>query len=296
MRNQFFRITLLTVFVLFLAGIANAQIDPITLANQPGFGMIGIGFGQSGKLNVFVDRIDYSRFPPGPCTPDASGFPPGPCTPGPWRFNLAIYNGDGTLVAQQFVTLGLRQAATLDYTPTDVPFAPLRKRIRPVVLVDPDANGLVPCVKQSFELLDTRSQQTSITYQGGDNLMEGMSMDTTMSFGITGITTGQTARLNVVNTEDFFPVNGFPPGPCRVRLSFFGSDGSLLATSIQTLNPGKAGLLDFNFSSFTGGVRTAIRAEVTVEVDANGITPCVMPTLEVFDKASGKTTFILAAS
>ena len=177
----------------------------------------------------------------------------------------------------------------------------MRKRIRPIVLVDPDVNGLIPCIKQTFEFINNDTQGTAVLYPGHDNMMmDDMSRSTPwIAFGLVGVVSGQIARLNVVNTGDIASPRGLPPGPCRVTLSFFDSDGSLLATITRTLDPGHAGSLDFNIASFGsegGAGRLMIRAEVTVEPDANSLTPCVMPTLEVFDMASGKTTFIIPVS
>jgi hypothetical protein len=228
-------------------------------------------------------------------------FPPGPCTPGPWRVTFKILNGDGTVLAQSTQTLTLKQTASLDYHPTDIPFTPVRKRIRPIVLVDPDANGLTPCIKQTFELINDDTQRTAVLYPGQDDMMMG---DMTQSaqrvaFGLVGVISVHIARLNVVNTEDILVPRSLPPGPCKVILSFFGSDGSLLATITHTLDPGHAGSLDFNIASLGSrgsAGRFMIRAEVTVVPDVRGLIPCVMPTLEVFDTASGKTTFIIPAS
>ena len=291
-------IMMMTLTGFCLLGVAYGQIDPF----KASFGMIGIAYGQSAKLNVYVDSLDPGQLPPGPCQPDPTGaLPPGPCTPGPWRVTFKILNGDGTVLAQSTQTLTLKQAASLDYRPTDIPFTPVRKRIRPIVLVDPDANGLTPCIKQTFELINDDTQRTAVLYPGQDDMMMG---DMTQSaqrvaFGLVGVISSHIARLNVINTEDIAPPRDFPPGPCKVTLSFFGSDGSLLATITRTLDPGHAGSLDFNIASFGSGGgagRLMIRAEVIVEPDANGLIPCVMPTLEVFDMASGKTTFIIPAS
>ena len=157
MSKVFLRIMLLTVVSLIAASVLFGQIDPMLVENQAGFGAVGIAFGQSSKLNVYVDIVDPNFFPPGPCRVNTVGaFPPGPCTPGPWRVTMTVFNGDGSVLVQSVQSLGLHQAATLDYTPTDLPFAPIRKRVRPVVTIDPDSNGFVPSVKQTFEIFDSK--------------------------------------------------------------------------------------------------------------------------------------------
>src|SRR5882724_1877459 len=285
MRRLILRIGLMAVSFLFATCLAYGQLDPNTkVMTQPGFGVIGIAFGQSAKLNAYVDMVDLDLFPPGPCTADETGFPPGPCKLGPWKITMTVLNGDGSVLAQSVQSVGLHQVVTLDFKPTDLPFAPIRKRIRPVITIDPDENGVIPCLKQTFELIDNNTQRTVIAYQGADNLMEGKMMaETRTLIGLVGITPGQTARLNVVNTQDFFPVNGFPPGPCKVTLSFYDVNGRLISSTSGVLQPGKAASLDFNTMGSGGGGgtgRVAVRAEVIVDVDERGLVPAVMPTLE----------------
>lgn len=298
MRKLVLRIVTLAATCLFVTCLAYGQIEPMKpYMSQPGFGIVGIGSGQSGKLNVYVDMIDYNLLPPGPCKPDDTGLPPGPCRPGPWRINLTIANGDGSVVVQSVQTADLHQVVTLDYRPTDVPFAPLRKRIRPIVTIDPDENGLIPCVKQTFELIDNNTQRTVVTYQGADNLMEGKYMpESRTSFGFVGLGPGQIAQLNAVNTQDFFPMNGLPPGPCKVTLNFFDVNGRLVSSMTTILQPGRAASLNFNIGSSGGGGgagRIAVRAEAIVETDDRALIPAIMPTLEIIDASSGKTTGLL---
>ena len=81
-----------------------------------------------------------------------------------------------------------------------------------------------------------------------------------------------------------------------MTLSFFDADGKLISSKFFSLGPGQAASLDFNIVSQGGGGgtgRVAVRAEVTVEPNARGVVPCIMPTLEIIDVASGKTTGLL---
>ena len=56
-----------------------------------------------------------------------------------------------------------------------------------------------------------------------------------LNFGIVGMTRGQTARLNLVYVPG---LGDLPPGPCRVQLMFFDSDGHRIAASAVDLAPG----------------------------------------------------------
>src|ERR1051326_1915451 len=47
-----------------------------------------------------------------------------------------------------------------------------------------------------------------------------------LEFVVCGITQGQTARINVLDTSDIN--SGFPPGPCKVELTFEYTRGGLL--------------------------------------------------------------------
>ena len=80
--------------------------------------------------------------------------------------------------------------------------------------------------------------------------------------------------------------------------SFYDANGRLISTIGGSLSPGKPGLLDFNPAASGGGGgagRVAVRAEVTVEADANGFTPSITATLEIIEIASGKTDNVLIA-
>gem|GEM_PF-1087919 len=296
LRNVLLKLILVATTGLFMIGIANAQLDP-GVKYMPGFGMIGIAYDQSAQLNVYIDSIDEKLFPPGPCKTDTGLLPPGPCKTGPWRVTLRVMNDDGRVLGETQQTVELHALAVLQYTPHDISIAGERKQIRPVMLIEPDANGVVPCIKQTFELIDNRTQRTAVVFNGQNELVNPMNVENESSvktFGVVEIGSGQAARLNVVNTEDIFTRGGFPPGPCRVTLNFYDSNGRLLMSSNEELDPGKASSIDLNFNMRSG--RLAFRAEVVVEMDPNGLIPCVMPTLELFDVVSGKTTSIIAES
>jgi hypothetical protein len=126
------------------------------------------------------------------------------------------------------------------------------------------------------------------------------------TFGMVGIAAGQTARLNVVNAIPVGPPQ-LPSGPpVRVTIMFvdangnpFNIGGALLQTTVM-LSPGQSAFLDLNSDAIPVGppiipsgppTRIQIRALVS---DCEGCSSgLVVPTLEVFDNATGKTTLAL---
>lgn len=101
---------------------------------------------------------------------------------------------------------------------------------------------------------------------------------------------GQTARVNVsyVDTPD-----GFPPGPCRVTVSFYDGDGRLVGQSTQALEPGQTVQYDYQTGELPAGGRARIRASVRVEAADGSVVPCVMPSLEVFAADTGRTALFV---
>ncbi|HMG32621.1 MAG TPA: hypothetical protein VKM94_01685 [Blastocatellia bacterium] len=129
---------------------------------------------------------------------------------------------------------------------------------------------------------------------------------TRFTFGMLGITTGQTARLNVVNALPVDPPS-IPVGPpIRVTLMFVDGNGNPFniagapLQTIVTLGPGQSGSLDLNSDAIPNGpptvpngppIRVQIRALVAeCEGCSRGF---VVPTLEVFDNATGKSTLVI---
>jgi hypothetical protein len=134
-----------------------------------------------------------------------------------------------------------------------------------------------------------------------------------ISFGMVGITQGQTIRLNVVNT--------FPPPVAdsqlqtyRVVMTFLDAeghrlrsrDGSIIRRAMD-LEPGKAAFLDLNADDLQyppGPSRLQLRAIVNVTPppipDSNQNPPPVndriVTSVEVFNNANGRTVFAMAAA
>lgn len=116
-----------------------------------------------------------------------------------------------------------------------------------------------------------------------------------LAFGMFGITHGQTARLNVVDTS---VINSdVPPGPCRaVELMFIDAGGNVRGRSVECLMPSRAAFLDLNGSFLEmSSLHIEIRAKVQVlEPDRNGHPFNLVSTVEVFDNETGKTSFVMS--
>ncbi|HKQ74789.1 MAG TPA: hypothetical protein VJ810_13940 [Blastocatellia bacterium] len=127
------------------------------------------------------------------------------------------------------------------------------------------------------------------------------------SFGMLGITAGQTARLNVVNAIPVGP-------PQRVTLMFadangrpFINAGGQLSSSSVILGPGQSAYLDLNGDAIPIGPPNipggppSIPVGPPIRVQFRALIPncdgcnhgLLVPTLEVFDNASGKTTLVM---
>src|SRR2546430_8979470 len=98
-----------------------------------------------------------------------------------------------------------------------------------------------------------------------------------------GITFGQTARVNILNTGDrAFIIDGS---------KFLDNDGNVIATFRGTIDPGKTMSFDLNRDSF---VREQNRVEIHVVLE--GPVPHLtgaLISLEVFNNADGRTTVFL---
>ncbi|HXI90159.1 MAG TPA: hypothetical protein VNO24_09110 [Blastocatellia bacterium] len=128
-----------------------------------------------------------------------------------------------------------------------------------------------------------------------------------ISFGMVGITQGQTARINVANVLTANDPS-YPPGPTRVVLIFLNSDGQLFRNRdgspirrVAMLERGQATFLDLNFDEFPPGpTRIHLRAVVTALPPGstdNALPPGpIVPTVEVITNANGRTVFALSGA
>ena len=124
-----------------------------------------------------------------------------------------------------------------------------------------------------------------------------------LNFGMVGVTRGQTVRLNVVNICD-----GICPGQ-RVLLNFRDGDGHLLRNrdgqpihKVADLHPGESAFLNFNVDDAQlppGPTRLQLRPVVTVQPESDDdrqLPPgTIIPTAEIIDDISGRTSFVISA-
>ena len=120
----------------------------------------------------------------------------------------------------------------------------------------------------------------------------------TFSFGMLGIGTGQTARLNIVNL-----VRNPPPiaislfQPCKVELDLYDSQGKLIKQkNVANLGVGQADFLDL-LRSELNTTATHVDVSAVVKVGSTQAFTCnVSATLEVFDIVTGATTAVLTGT
>jgi len=117
---------------------------------------------------------------------------------------------------------------------------------------------------------------------------------TTMSrsTGMFGITTSQTARLNVVRDDPFFRDDPF----LRIELLMVDGDGNVLAQKVIDLGAGKATQLDLRGRDVIGRGRAQMRAIVRfVGTPDTRLVENAIPTLEIIDNQTGETRMLLPA-
>jgi hypothetical protein len=122
-----------------------------------------------------------------------------------------------------------------------------------------------------------------------------------LGFAMLSIAPGQSARLNALNSGPVIPVQD--ASGCQVTLTFFDGGGQMVKRkSIAGLEPGKAALLDLSRDELQGDdPRAGIRAvlhfgyfggappspEILRHFNCN-----ILPSLEVFDNDTGKTSVV----
>lgn len=124
-----------------------------------------------------------------------------------------------------------------------------------------------------------------------------------VSFGLVGITAGQTVRISVANTILPSDAN-LPPGPVRVVMTFRGMNGQLIRNRngdiirrAVELERGDATFLDLDYDALPPGpVRAQIRPVVVVQPPAVTETNAIpygsaVPTVEIINNVNGRTQF-----
>ena len=128
-------------------------------------------------------------------------------------------------------------------------------------------------------------------------------------YTMVGIVRGQSIRINASNIAPADPNS--PPDPCRVRLAFMDADGTVLTNPrtgeavgrTVTLERGQSTFLHLDADEFFTGDTAPARLELrpvfrSVSLNSNGQTPpdpCV-PSVEVIDNATSKTSFVYAGT
>jgi hypothetical protein len=126
-----------------------------------------------------------------------------------------------------------------------------------------------------------------------------------VTFGMVGLGTGQTARLNVFA----LPVGGpiIAGASCQVTFDFYNEAGKSVKSGTATVAQGAAAHFDMlrtevdslaGRSEIRGTVRTAFVTPSANPTPGTPSTPVfgfcsVLPTLEIFDATSGQTTVVL---
>jgi hypothetical protein len=116
----------------------------------------------------------------------------------------------------------------------------------------------------------------------------------TFSFGMVGLGTSQTARLNAINLVRTPPAIAIAQTPCKVELDLYDGQGKLIKQkTVANLGFGQADFLDLARSEIAS---TSAHVDISgvVKVGSNQSPFCsVSSTLEVFDSVTGATTAIL---
>jgi hypothetical protein len=116
-----------------------------------------------------------------------------------------------------------------------------------------------------------------------------------VTFGMVGLGSGQTARLNALA----LPVGGpiIAGASCQVTFDFYDATGKSLGTSTATVAQGAAVHDDLAGTSadraeIRGTVRAALVTSPAAGTPVSGSCP-VLPTMEIFDTSTGQTTVML---
>jgi hypothetical protein len=126
------------------------------------------------------------------------------------------------------------------------------------------------------------------------------SAQTGSGFPMVGIAAGQSARVNVLNAARPDLAN---PTSCNLTLQFL----DLLKQSTVNLQPGTAASLDLSWGDLPGGdLRTEVRAVLLFGYSGGANPPpgilqqsaCgdLVPSLEVYDNTSGRTSLVLTTA
>ena len=117
------------------------------------------------------------------------------------------------------------------------------------------------------------------------------------TFGMVGLADGQTARLNALGLPMGGPI--IAGASCEVTFTFYGEDGKSLKSATIPVTQGAAVHFDLQRADIDADTdRREIRGTVRSVLSTPAASPLnlscsVMPTLEIFDTLTGKTTVVL---
>jgi len=117
----------------------------------------------------------------------------------------------------------------------------------------------------------------------------------TFSFGVLGLASGETVRINVVNVVRTPPAVAIPQTPCKIELDFYDGQGKLLKQKvIDNLGLGQAHLLDIERAAIAATGRAQVAAVIKVGTNQS-IFCSIIPTVEVFDDVTGRASTVLTS-
>jgi len=230
----------LGVFIAFAtANVTLAQSGPTN------FPMVGITGAQTLQLNLVA-------------------FPPDPCL----TVQLGFQNRNGVAVGPSLtVSLQAGQSMSLALNGSSLVGADQRVELLPTVTGFDGAATGASCVA-SVEVIDNANGVTTVQAPGADGFPPNP------IFGMLGVTSVQTVRLNVV---------AFPPNPCIGTISWGDGNGNAIGTSLAVqLAGGQATHLDL-----PGGGAFGQRADVRPVVTVTG--GACIASAEVYNKITKAT-------
>src|ERR1017187_2980531 len=124
-----------------------------------------------------------------------------------------------------------------------------------------------------------------------------------VGFAMVGLASGQSVLVNAVNLGTGAYAKG---SSCTVTLQLLDTQSQVLSQTTVNLQPGQASSLQASRDSLPGaGGRVQVRAVLLYGYTGGANPPAgilqqydcsIVPSLEVYDNDTGKTTFVLAAA
>lgn len=120
------------------------------------------------------------------------------------------------------------------------------------------------------------------------------------TFGIVGLTAGQTARLNVLNPGVLPPLA--TGGICSAQVSFLDSKGTVLKTAPIVVAPGQSVPFDLNRDTDVTATDQRVQVRATLQIPLPSpifaspvqLLGCpLIPTLEIFNNDTGRTQVVI---